>query len=454
MRVFDGLRNIVANLGTARDKASHSKYDDNPTVEVSVLNAMYRGSSIARKIVDLPAEDSLREWREWQADKDAISKLEAEETRLGLQGKLLKLRKRGRLYGGAAMFIGTGDNDLSLPLDPSKIQKGGLRYLTVLNRDALSPAVTDMDPRSPTYGKPVAYNMSTGTGGLLTIHPTRLVISEGEELPDDFMSNSTMGWGDSVLLSTMDQVRNLDATAANIASLVFEAKIDVIGISGFNEGLRSGGKKYEQLVLDRASLSATGKGINGTLVMDALDKYEQKSATFATLPDILDRFMQLTSSAASIPVTLLFGVSPGGLNATGDADIRGYYDRIKVQQTLEISPATAILNECLIRSALGNRPEDIFYNWRPLWQPTTKERAETGKIVADTFKTVNDMNLLPPEALANAIVNGLTESGLAPGLEGDVAAWYEENKVAEEGDNTGTTTGEEQDLDQQQEVEQ
>ena len=421
--ILDGLRNIVANLGTSRDKASHSEYVEHMLSDAQLM-AMYRTSAVAKKIIDMPAEDSLREWREWQADADQISAIEAEETRLGLQGVLMKASKRARLFGGAALFIGTGEQNLLQPLNPKRIGRGGLKYLSILNRRELSAGDIERDPRLPEHGKPKYYTMSTDSGSV-NIHPSRLVILQGDEIPDDQFAADLKGWSDPVLNSVLTSVRNMDATAANVASLVFEAKIDVIGVNGFNEGLRSGGTAYENMMLARATLTATGKGINGTVLIDKEDSYSQKSASFATLPDIMDRFMQLTSAAASIPMTLLFRMSPGGLNASGDADTRGYYDRVKVMQALELQPAMSVLDECLIYSALGGRPADIFYNWRPLWQPTTKERAETGKIIAETFVAISGMDLLPPEALGKAIVNGLTESGLAPGLEADVAEYFE-----------------------------
>jgi len=430
LNIVDGLVNLVSRLGTSRDKAAASTYN---LIEIdeNQLVAMYRSSAVARKIVDLPAEDSLREWREWQATAEQITAIEAEEQRLEFQSKLLKCSKRARLFGGSAIFIGTGDDDLTTPLNPESIGLGGVKYLTVLSRQDLMAGLLETDPRSTNYGKPDFYHLNT-ISGLLVIHPTRLVILEGDELPDQRYSGYNLGWGDPVLQAVLTDVRNLDATVANVASLVFEAKVDVISITGFTEGLRTGGQEYENQVLKRGSLASAGKGINGTLLMDIADKYEQKSASFTTLPDLMDRFMQMVSAAASIPMTLLFGMSPGGLNASGDSDTRGYYDRVKVLQTLELTPATAILDECLIRSALGSRPPEIFYNWRPLWQPTIKERAETGKIIADTFKVVYDMGVVPEEAIAKSLVNSLTESGLAPGLEINVAEYFDENGGADE----------------------
>jgi len=436
MNFLDGLLNYVSRLGTSRDKASASIYEL-VQIEESQLIAMYRSSAVARKIIDMPAEDSLREWREWSAEADQITDIEAEENRLGYQAAMIKCSKRAGLFGGCAIFIGTGEENLEKPLNPESIGFGGVKYLTVVSRQDLSVGILEADPRSTNYGKPDFYHMSTVTG-LLTIHPSRLVILRGDELPDERYTGMNLGWGDPVLQAVLTDVRNLDATFANVASLIFEAKVDVMSIDGFNDGLRSGGRAYEELLLTRSALTATGKGINGTLLMDVKDKYDQKSASFATLPDIMDRYMQMVSAAAGIPMTKLFGMSPGGLNATGDSDDRSYYDRIKVLQTLEYTPATAILDECLIRSAIGSRPPEIYYKWKPLWQPTQKESAETGKVLADTFKIVYDMDILPEEAIAKSLVNALTESGLAPGLESNVAEYFAGAKADGDDDNDAT----------------
>ena len=144
--------------------------------------------------------------------------------------------------------------------------------------------------------------MNPATGASVDIHPSRLVIATGEEVPDDRYS-AYPGWGDSTLNATISAVRNLDATIANVVSLIFEAKIDVFGIKGFTEGLTSAGQEYETHALARAALTARGKGINGAILMDAEDTYDQKTASFATLPDIIDRFMQMVSAASGVPMT-------------------------------------------------------------------------------------------------------------------------------------------------------
>ena len=63
-RVSDGLRNLVANLGTSRDKSSGNEYTTTGYSATELL-AAYRSSSVAKAIVDMPAEDMCREWRQW-----------------------------------------------------------------------------------------------------------------------------------------------------------------------------------------------------------------------------------------------------------------------------------------------------------------------------------------------------------------------------------------------------
>lgn len=421
--IGDGLVNLVANLGTARDKAAHTGYVMPVMTEQDAVNA-YRSAWLPRKIVDIPAMDACRKWRGWNAEAEQVSAIEAEEARLGLQGKLLEASIKARLFGGAALYIGTGESDPSKPLTAERVGQGGLRHVNVLTRRALQAGGLDGDPESPLYGLPAFYTLTAGARHV-DIHPSRLVILRGAQIPDADLSADLAGWGDSVLTAIYDEVRRADSTSANIASLVFEAKVDVIRIPGFMSMMAD--PHTEKQVLQRLQLAAMAKGINGTLVLDKDEEYEQKEAQFGSLRDILLAFMQLVSGAADIPITRLLGQSPGGLNSTGEADMRNYYDRIQSIQELELSPAMAVLDECLIRSALGTRPPELFYTWRSLWQTTDKERAEIGKTTAESIKIMADTRLIPDDVMSRVAVNMLTESGVAPGLESEMAEWLAAN---------------------------
>src|SRR5690606_29935166 len=93
-------------------------------------------------------------------------------------------------------------------------------------------------------------------------------------------------------------------------------KVDGIKIPDFMQQLQD--PAFEKQVMERIRLAAMAKGINGTLLLDADEDYDSKQASFGSLPDIIDRFLQQVSGAADIPATRLLGQSPAGLNSTGE----------------------------------------------------------------------------------------------------------------------------------------
>jgi phage-related protein (TIGR01555 family) len=417
--VSDSLTNLVSRMGTERDKAASSYYAAPLLDDVQLLHA-YRGAWLPRKIVDIPALDSCRNWRNWQAEGDQIEKIEAEEKRLNLRAKVLEARIKARLWGGCAIHIGVGDTNLAQPLDVERVKTAGIKHLTVLSRRQISAGEIDRDVESEFYGRPKVYKLTSGDKVQVEIHPSRLAIFAGNPQPDiELVASTDLAWGDSVLMAVLDAIKQADSTAANIASLVFEAKIDIVRVPQFMASLKDEG--YKQRLLERFTLAATAKGINGTLILDKEEEYETKSANFSTLPDILDRFLQIVSGAADIPATRLLGQSPAGMNATGISDMKNYHDRIAAMQAVEMTPAMHRLDEALIRSALGSRPPEIYYEWAPLEQMSEKERAEIFKAKADAARALIGGNgqqpLLPVEALSDALVNAFTEDGSLPGLE-------------------------------------
>ncbi len=437
----DGLTNLIANLGTGRDKAAASTYVAPSLTYDDLLNA-YRGAWLPRKIVDIPALDATRKWRDWQADGPQITAIEREEKRLFLREKVNRAMTAARLFGGSAIFIGTGEANVSAPLELDRIGKGGLKYAPVLSMRQLAAGELDLDPASEWFNQPSYYWMPSATGEQVRIHPSRLALFQGAALPEDGVSRGMqLGWGDSVLIAAYDAVRNADATMANVASLVFETKVDVISVPGLMNHMRD--PRTEQMLTDRFRLAAMMKGINGTLLLDGGmdgrngETYEQKSASFSSLDSIMDRFLQVVAGAADIPMTRLFGQAPAGMNATGVSDMKNYHDRIQAIQEIEMTPAMHRLDEALIRSALGSRPDNVFYTWSPLEQMNEKEKADILKTTSDAARAIIGTGglspeLLPVEALSDAFANALIEQGVLPGLE---AALKEFGRLADQDDD-------------------
>lgn len=413
MRFFDTLANLVTGLGLiGQDKSASTAFLFNPMMRPE-LDAAFRGDWLSRKIVTIPAFDMTREWRTWQAENATITKLEEAEKRWDLRAKVRKAITISRLYGGAAILMGDG-NDPETPLAITGVD--GLKYLVGVNRYRLKPGPLLMDdPGQEGFGEPEWWELNSATKGPIRFHPSRVVPFHGNELPDTEESAVEGAWGDSVLQPVNDAIRHALSAPNAAAALLEEAKVDVIKTPGLLAQV--GTKEYRDRLIARHTLSQTLRGIANTTLLDDKEEWDRKETTFTGLPEIIFAFLQIVSGAADIPSTRLLNQSPAGMNATGESDMRNYYDMLASRQEADIRPNLDRLDDALLVSTLGTRPDDVFSEFAPLWQETEAQKAERfGKLAEGTTKLAAT-GLIPDKALARGLQARLIEDGTYPGLE-------------------------------------
>ena len=442
LKMADSFKNFVANLNTSRDKQSGGEYYLTNYTDQQ-WSDVYRTSWMGRKVVDIPSKDATREWRNWLAEENEIENIETEEKRLLLPQKVKLALQQSRLFGGAAIYFSIKNDDPETPLELETIKKGSLEFITVFPKGVLTPGDIELDPLLQEYGLPSWYEISGPESGNTKIHRSRLAVFIGNEvlIPQE-LQGVNQGWGDSVLQSAYESVRNADSIASNIASLVYESKVDILQIPDLADIMAN--PRHREMLEQRIVLSAQLKGNNGMFVIDAEEKYEQKSYSFAGLTDISYQALQAVSGAADIPITRFLGQSPGGLNSTGDSDLKNYYDSVNSMQTLRITPALHNLDEVLIRSVFGDRPKDISFEWASLWQLSEEQKSKISKETAETINILVSTQLFDESALGEAAANLLIEHSILPSFEYEAKdlgeGEFEEGKPAVK---EGTTSSEE-----------
>jgi hypothetical protein len=411
LRVVDRLRNLVSGMGTDKDKSAQA-YWLFCELSQSQVEAAYRGDWMARKVVDIPPNDATREWRAWYADDKDIAAIEEVEEKHGIQQKVCEALAKARLYGGAAMLLGIGDEDPSKEMDPEHVGLDGLKFVHVMSRWEVQADELDRDPMSEFYGTPKMYSVTSQTRGVVKIHPTRVIRFIGSPRPS--IISSVDGWGDSVLQSVQDAIKDAGSSASSIASLVAESKVDIIKIPNLSEHLSS--SEYSDGLTTRFTYANTLKSTINTLLLDKEEEWERINVNFAGLPDVLKTFLLILSGAADIPATRMLGQSPAGMSATGDSDTRNYYDKIASEQNTRLAPALRRLDDVIQASALGKIDPDIYYEWNPLWQMNEQEKADIDLKQAQTWKSDHDAGLIDPEILVEARANQIIEAGTYPGF--------------------------------------
>jgi len=422
--MFDTFTNFLSGLGIAgRDKSTGFRYVKQLWTREQ-LEASYQSDWIARKAIAIPAMDSVREWRAWQAEQNQIELLEETEKRLLIQQKLQDALVKSRLYGGSCMLIGV-DGDMASELDPKTVKKDGLKFVHVFAPHQLAPQEIIKDISSPYYGMPEHYkiNDTNGTFGDVMIHPSRMVRLIGLDPPDP-MAN--FGWGDPMLQVIHDAVSSAGSVMGSLATLIAEAKIDVIKIPGLTEIFST--TDGTQRMVKRMTEANVAKSIVNSILIDAEEDWQRIQVQFRGMPEILQMYLQIAAGAADIPVTRFLGMSPAGLNATGDSDLQNYYDRIHSDQILRLTPALEKLDRVIQQSALGKTDKNIYYEWTSLWQQSDAEKASIALQKAQANMIDVNAGLIPPDALAKGRQNQLIEDGTYPGLE----AALEESAIDED----------------------
>jgi phage-related protein (TIGR01555 family) len=412
----DRLTNAMSGMGTNADKRVGLFYNFMP-IDGAQAEAGYRSSWLIRKIVDIPPLDMTRAWRDWQANADDIQKLEAEEKRLQVKMKCQRALVLARLYGGSALILGTNDADPMQPLRPEGTQKGGLTYVHVLSRWQLSHGPMIMDPASPWFGQPEYYEITANQAqNNVRLHPSRVIAFIGQKAPEGgFYQSMSWFWGDPIMQSIGEAVKNADLAQSGFASLIERASVDIIKMPDLMANTAT--EEGTHRLLNRLAAASTGKSNWRALLLDALEDWNQLQVNWSGIPAVMDSFILVVAGAADIPMTRLLGQSPKGLQSTGDGEERDYQSMIKARQDEQLAPALDRVDEMLIPSALGSKPSDIYYEFGPLQQENEKDGAEIELKLSQAFKNYSDIGSLPETALAKIMKNRMVESGRFPGSE-------------------------------------
>lgn len=420
----DSLVNLVSGLGTSRDKLASTEFVYTELGR-EYLGILYR-NWLFGKVVDIPADDMTRKWRTPKAPSlsiDDIQEFRQVEKDLDVRGAVNLALKWSRLYGGAAIIMNV-DDGLGSPEDPlnlDAVTEGSLESLVVVDRYDLTPIRVNFTDVGECFRLPEFYQMANGGA----IHRSRMILFHGFMLPwFDFQRNNY--WGGSVAERVYDEILNAKVTNQSIASMIFEASVDVITVKGLFERIMN--KKSLDAIIKRFQLANVIKSINKALVIDQDQETFQKHATnFGSLPNMISEYLSVVAGAADIPATRMLGQSAKGFSATGEGDLKNYYDMISSKQETDLYDALGQLDDVLVRSAFGRVVDDWDFEFNPLWQMTEKEKAEINKINMEADKG----NLEIGSIMLSHVSARLLQNGVYPTLDPDYVEALEDMEELE-----------------------
>lgn len=416
---FDGWINALTALGVAgRDKTHGAKFVPDELTD-SECEELWIGDDMAARIIETLPGEMLRQGYALKIDaggggsqqdqSDAERQMKAKLADLQADESLLRALEYERAYGGGAILLGADDGAMSMdqPLNLQGVRS--IEWLNVLMKRELVAAKWYSDPRNKRFGLPMTYTIqpdAVASGEVskslsqVEVHESRLIIFNGSPVSRRRMQKQN-GWGDSVLVRCNKVLSQFGQTWGGAAILLADFAQAVIKIKGLAELLAGTSPKK---VIDRAAAVDVARSIARAVIIDAEEDYERKATPLTGLPEMLDKFALRLSAAAGMPVSLLMGQAPAGLNATGAADIRFFYDRVKSIQTKKLQPAIERLIKLIFLTkdgpTRGVEPSNWGIEFASLWQPSEAEVAESRLKTAQKDEIEIRSGVVSPEEVA------------------------------------------------------
>lgn len=422
-KIRDGLLNAITGVGTTSDPRTASRYALCPLTPHDIESA-YRASGMMRKVIDIPAEDSVRAWRDFRGEDIGIEEIEAEERRLELKARVYEAEIMRGLGGGAIIIGAPGLPETEIF---KAMAKGAIAYLKVVSRWQLQLGPFETDPASVNYDKPQWFSIMSG-GRQMRLHPSRVACFKGDPIPNLGMTNQEDAfWGESRVQRMIDAVKNSDTAQAGFSALVHKARVLRVGIPGLSEMVAT--QEGETILTKRLAAMAMGESLHNVTIYDSGDgdkggeTIEQHQVNWDGMKDLMDAFDMRVAALSDIPVTRLLGRAAEGMNASGKSQQQDWHKSVASRQELRLRPCLNQIDAALVPSATGKpAPADLWYDFCPLDEPDQKQEAEIFKAMADASKIIAELNIMPDRALSEGVQSMLINRGWLPALESALSA--------------------------------
>lgn len=379
----DGWANYLTGLGTmARDKLRSHAPERQDDLDTDTLDDLWQGDDLAAAIVSKLPTTAMRQGFDLvdtsnaTADQSAIdaSRLMAECRRLDVAAKVTEAAIWGRLFGGAGIMLGVaGSGEPAMPLRDDRAAR--LLYLTVLDKRDITPNLKYTQLLDAAYGEIASYLVTPGGAQIQdapVLHETRFMRFPGA-LTTRTRRHEIQGWDDSVIRKVYAVLQAANSNWQSVSHLMTDASQAVYKLKGLSNMVAG---NYTVTLQQRMEAIELGRSAARAILLDADgEEFNRIATSFAGMPEILQQTWQRVATAANVPLTVLFKMSPGGLNATGESDLEIWYGDVQEYRETVLQPRLSRLVRLCARNLNETDPNRWCIRFPPLRPVSAKDRA-------------------------------------------------------------------------------
>jgi hypothetical protein len=395
----DSWKNILTGQGTSLDKNESKIYIARHLLTQKAIEHLYTDEGIAKQIADKPVNMIFKAGFTVNGDTDNSINATIDERKY--YSELSRVFKWSRAFGGAVLYLAVndGNKDLKTPLDENNIKE--ILFVKAFDRYRIGIIEYNQDINSKEYGKPLYITINPIKGGSFTIHSSRCIIVDGEDTCESVRERNN-GWGLSIFQNNYSALADLNTIYHSISHIIQGYTQDIIKMENLLDLIHSG---KSNLVKDRLNIIDLCKHIMNSVLLDTTESMERLTSTLTGLPETVHIFMEYVAAVSGIPVAILFGRSASGLNATGENDIKEWYDMLMGDRTVFYSSVFERLVKLIMLEKQGyfkgKELNDWFIEYGSLYEMSDKEKAEIYNFTSQADDRYINNNVVTSEEVRN-----------------------------------------------------
>ena len=356
---------------------------------------------LIRACIQTVSDDLSRKWIKVDGcdDPQKLEIIENELRKLHIKDLFHKAVTTTGYMGGAFIFIDTGEDDLTLPLAindlSAELKEGSKVKFVVVDPVNVSPIEYNcIDPLRDDYMRPRMWQVLGKR-----VHASRL-LSFVENQPPMLLKPNYNFLGIPQAQILWDYVMHFNQTRASTARLLEKISLlvvqtDMDAVLSDEHGIELFDAKMEFLERYRNNDSVFVCDKESEGVMNV-------QTTIAGCTDVVRQSLELIACINRTPAVKLLGISPSGFNATGESDLKNYYDYIASKQELYREQIQTIINVIQL-CEFGNIDPAITFKFEPLNEENKASQAMTAQTKIGALTQLVDRQAMSAEELRTAV---------------------------------------------------
>lgn len=347
-----------------------------------------------RKMVSIRAEEMTRKWIKLRCvgddDKtDRMQQLEDALQRYHVRERFKEAAEHDGYFGRSQIYInvkspkGTTawmdpvELQSKLFLSDKKITKGSLIGFQCIEPMWTYPGIYNADnPLDPDFYVPQQWYVMGKT-----VDSSRMINFISRQVPDILKAAYNFG-GLSLLQIAEPYVNNWLRTRDSVSDLVHS--FSLTGLKTNMAATLQGDPTGTDL-FNRLDLFKKMRDNRGVFAVDqGTEEFFQINTPLNGLDALQAQSQEQMCAVSSIPLVKFTGITPSGLNASSDGEIRVFYDGIKADQENLFRDNLKRVIDIIQLSEFGDIDPDISFEFIPLYEMSDLEKATVRKMDADT----------------------------------------------------------------------